>query len=258
MTKSKLFWMAMIAALLPYAGRALECISHRGLVGAGRENTIDAIERAWAAGADIVEIDLRILKDDTIILFHDASVDDAKVATLSYPEMQKLTPGYHVPTLGEAIAACTRRQTLLLDLKDDSPRFIDKLLARLSRVPDGGPQFHFQSRSMKILRALSSRLDSPVLLYVSSLDRSGPLQLPPDPTKLSTQLTRLQISGISAKGRQFIDRNFVNAFQKRGLLFYVWTINPLDRMQHYRTLGVDGIITDCPARVRAQGKESGS
>ena len=35
-------------------------------------------------------------------------------------------------------------------------------------------------------------------------------------------------------------------FQSRGLAFFVWTINPPDRIRHYLDLGVDGIVTDRP------------
>jgi glycerophosphoryl diester phosphodiesterase len=59
-----------------------------------------------------------------------------------------------------------------------------------------------------------------------------------------------QIDGITAKGRKFVTREYVAEFQKRGLLYYVWTINEPDRILHYTHLGVDGIISDRPDRVR--------
>ena len=235
-----------LGLLMPLESMALECIAHRGFSSSFPDNTIEAMTQAWDVGANIVELDVRILADNTMVLFHDKSIADVNTGSLSYTDLQKLTPNYHVPTLDEALDSCSPNHTLLLDLKGPTPKFIDRLLDVIgdSRTPI--PRLIFQSRQLKVLDTLSQRLEQPTLFFVTSLKRTGALKKAPDPEQLSTILADHNIAGISAKGRRFIDREFVATFQEKGLAFYVWTINPVDRMEHYKVLGVDGIITDYP------------
>ncbi len=69
---------------------------------------------------------------------------------------------------------------------------------------------------------------------------------PPDTEGLVKLMKDNKISGVSAKGRQFINRKYVAAFRDAGLSFYVWTIKNKERMVYYQSLGVDGVITDYP------------
>ena len=56
-------------------GRERIVIGHRGAAGLAPENTLDGIEAALAAGADAVEIDVRVTDDGAPILLHDETLD---------------------------------------------------------------------------------------------------------------------------------------------------------------------------------------
>jgi glycerophosphoryl diester phosphodiesterase len=115
----------------------LAVIAHRGACLVAVENTLDAFERAFAQGADGIETDVRLTRDGTLVLFHDATVErlagrpDA-IADLTWPELRDL------PLDGpeSAARACrledvyplirARGARLLLDLKppvDYAPAF---------------------------------------------------------------------------------------------------------------------------------------
>jgi glycerophosphoryl diester phosphodiesterase len=239
-------WLAVIFSVECYG---LDSIAHRGLSSSIQENTIDAIQGAWKAGADIVELDVRILSDHTLVLFHDDNIEGRRIDSLTYDIIQSLTPDYHIPTLREAFDACSPEQSLLLDLKDSSKEFIDCLLAELTANSGRGPRLLLQSSVIDVLNALKYNLQTPTLLFVTSLNRNGLLMRIPDPKKLSLWLKDNQLAGVTAKGRGFIDREFVRSFQEKDLLFYVWTINSSDRISYYRDIGVDGIISDYPELV---------
>ena len=53
---------------------AADCIAHRGFTSSSKENTLEAIREAWLFEADIVEVDVHVLKDGKLILFHDDKV----------------------------------------------------------------------------------------------------------------------------------------------------------------------------------------
>ncbi len=229
-----------------YSCLGSQCAAHRGFSAKFEENTIEAITAAWSAGVDIVEIDVHLLDDDTLIIFHDDKVAGKKLSSLSYSEIQKLTPKYHVPTLSEALDACPAGKTMLLDLKPDSRSFIKHLIKLIKQRNLSDISVIYQSRSLSVLSKLADKLENPSLFYVTSLRRRWFPKLAPSADKIAKKLVAKNIKGISAKGRSFIDKKYVTAFQKRGLLFYVWTINSAERINYYRKLGVDGIITDCP------------
>jgi glycerophosphoryl diester phosphodiesterase len=59
----------------PLLGTERIIIGHRGAAGLAPENTLEGIEAALAAGADAVEIDVRITDDGVPILLHDENLD---------------------------------------------------------------------------------------------------------------------------------------------------------------------------------------
>ena len=90
--KNRSFWgksVAVLAALLVlgmascpaerplYTADDVEIIGHRGAPRSAPENTISAFEAAAVQGADALEVDLCVTRDDVVILWHDCDPDDA-------------------------------------------------------------------------------------------------------------------------------------------------------------------------------------
>ena len=50
-------------------------IAHRGHVSAAPENTMSAFQGALAAGADGIELDVRLTRDRQLVVFHDRRLD---------------------------------------------------------------------------------------------------------------------------------------------------------------------------------------
>lgn len=108
--------------------------SHRGAGAPGElapENTLSAIRAAIAAGADMVEMDVRPTLDGTLVLMHDAEVDRTTLGTgrvdaMTLAEVQALVidaTAYdvgdfscdRVPTFAEALALADGRITIVVD-----------------------------------------------------------------------------------------------------------------------------------------------
>ncbi|MCM3630558.1 glycerophosphodiester phosphodiesterase [Paenibacillus glycanilyticus] len=122
------------------------------------ENTIDSMEAAFDAGADIVEFDVHITKDDQFAVFHDWTLDcrtNAKGVTRDYTmeELKQFDIGYGytadggksypfrgkgvglMPSLTEVLTHFPDK-SLLIDVKSNDPEE-GKLLARyLSELPE--------------------------------------------------------------------------------------------------------------------------
>jgi glycerophosphoryl diester phosphodiesterase len=226
---------------------ASESIAHRGYSGMYVENSLPAITNAWAAGASIVEVDVRMTADGILILHHDAERGDQRVSNMSYSRLSSLLP--RVITLREALRHTSADRRLLLDLKEDSAAFLSAIKTCLGETSDASPRLLFQGRSPAVLSEIARLIPGAKRYLVTSLDRQGVTQQAPSASLLAATLLRQNIDGISAKGRKFINRRFVSEFQERGLSFFVWTINPPDRIAHYAEMGVDGIISDWPNHV---------
>lgn len=98
-------------------------IGHRGAAGILPENTIASIEAAVEVGVDIIEIDLRVTKDNQLVLVHDPSLlrttglnRNVSDMTLKEVELTTTKSGYPIPTLADAIEAAGKIP-LLLDCK---------------------------------------------------------------------------------------------------------------------------------------------
>jgi len=225
------------------------CISHRGDTQAFRENTIPALEGAWRTGVDMVELDVRVLGDHTVVLFHDAAIEGQMLDSLSYAELQALTPEYDVPTLTDALASCSPDQTVLVDLKGSGRAFIDPLVEVLKNAQAVWPKLLLQSSHLSILERLAHEFEDSSLFYLAKFKgKSRPWQRP-NADALATMLAENGISGITARDRWFINKSFMAPFQARDIVFYVWTVNSARRVRRYLSSGVDGIITDFPELV---------
>lgn len=235
----------LIAATVLVASEAaaVECIAHRGLSIGFPENSMAAITNALTAGAGIVEVDVRITADGILVLHHDADRDGRKVGAMTYEELLAASSN-SVLELRAALGLWPDQGGLLLDVKEDSTELLAVLRECIDNSPVDARRIMFQSRSMALLDRIRRHFPASQCFFVTSLDRSGIRRTPPSAHRLARELDSGGLDGVSAKGRRFIDSNYVAEFQNRGLAFFVWTINPPDRMEHYLELGVDGIITD--------------
>ena len=100
-------------------------IAHRGAWGAGvPENSLAAFERAIDLGADMIEFDVRRTRDRELIVFHDAELAGAPVASLSRSEIENLA-GVLPPLLEETLELAHGRIALDVELKEDG--YVDEL-----------------------------------------------------------------------------------------------------------------------------------
>lgn len=105
----------------------LRVIAHRGDPVHAIENTLPAIERAIADGAEVVEIDIRLSADGQVVLVHDETTERifgqvAPVAQQSLDELTELRSpdGSRIVTLAEALQAVDGRAELLIDMPEAS------------------------------------------------------------------------------------------------------------------------------------------
>jgi glycerophosphoryl diester phosphodiesterase len=105
-------------------------VAHRGASAAHPENTLEAFAAAIDAGADVVELDVRMTADDVPVVLHDldvASTTDGRglVHTLTLAEIKRLDAAAgrtggpaEVPTLDEALTLLSGRCGVDIEIKN--------------------------------------------------------------------------------------------------------------------------------------------
>ena len=252
----KSMWVWIAGVVLMSAGWAeastgtVEIIAHRGFSAEYRDNSLAAITNGWRVGADWVEVDLRQLKDGSIVLFHDAHVADIEVDTLTHKRLEQLA-GHKVLRFEDALALADDQHRYLLDMKDRGSAFVQRLVADIVDLGVGLDALMFQSGSGADLKQVRETFPDATCHLVHALRQHSLFRMRPTAGSLSRLMEREEVDGISAKGRDVMDERYVKRLKEEGHRVYIWTINPRDRMEHYIGLGVDGIITDHPDRLKA-------
>jgi myo-inositol-1(or 4)-monophosphatase len=101
--------------------RTLQATAHRGDVERHRENTIAAVRSAVDAGADFIEVDVRVTRDGSVVLLHDATLErlwglDRPVAEVDWAEVAALGSGDNrIPLLTDVLTVLSGT-TLLIDV----------------------------------------------------------------------------------------------------------------------------------------------
>ena len=252
-------------------------IAHRGASRAAPENTLAAFELAWGEGADGIEGDFRLTRDDQIVCLHDSSTlrmtgTDLCVAETTLAELRKLEiaafRGSHetagpsiirsgasiqrIATLDEVLGIVPSAEKIFIELKS-GPEIIPRLKGVLSNSPVNLAQVVVISFDSETL--LEARRQIPaakLLLLIDYAERAG--ESPALTTLDRVQAVReAQADGVGSQAdRSVVDAPFVRSFHDVGLEFHVWTVNDPDLARYFRELGVDSLTTDHPGRMKEE------
>ena len=112
------------------AGRTL-IIAHRGFSAEYPDNSREGFEGAIAAGADLIETDVRISRDNILILSHDADIDAfSEIPDLTAKELAAQS----FVSLAELLKMAKDRAGVLLDIKLDDADFPVLVLKEVKRL----------------------------------------------------------------------------------------------------------------------------
>ena len=199
--------------------------------------------------ADMIEIDLHTSQDGAIAISHDAGLEHlgakGEIADVCWAELQQLDAGEgeRVPCLAEVLDRFGESIPFNLEIKvAERGRYPGLEDAAVSAVED---------RAI-LDRTLFSSFDDRVLAAVrrrSAEARIGLLLSPVDPQRA---IARAQQLGAEAINPHVLlaDTALVEAAHGEGMAVYVYTVDALDTMLRLIDLGVDGLFTNRPDRMR--------
>jgi glycerophosphoryl diester phosphodiesterase len=225
-------------------------IAHRGASGERPENTLPAYELAVAQHADMIEIDLHRTRDAAVVITHDEQLAGlggrGEIADASLAEVRALDAGggERVPLLSEVLDRFGPRIAFNLELKRGTRSAYPQLEAEaLAAVASRGI----------LARTLFSSFYDPVLARLRELSPAARIALLLSPQDAERPLERARQLGAEAINpwRGLVRRELVEAAHAEGLAVYVYTVDEIGEMQRLLALGVDGLFTNFPERMRA-------
>lgn len=228
--------------------------AHRGASAHAPENTLSAFQLAAEDGADGIEFDVKLTKDDQVVAHHDTTLDrttdgQGQLKDFTLAELKKLDAGAwfseqyrgeRIPILDEIFEAVGGKLFMNIELTNYAAPFdqlVDKVAETVKRHRMEGQILYSSFLPHNLIRAGA---------LTPGLPR-GQLALP-GPAGwwqrgwgglLHLQADHPFSADVSAAS---LERSHT-----RGRRVYTWTVNQAEEMRRLQSLGVDGIITDDPA-----------
>lgn len=233
--------------LLDTAARPV--VAHRGGRAHAPENTLLAFERALAAGADAIELDVHVTADGHLVVFHDPTVErttngTGAVARMALAAIRELDAGLgqRVPLLSEALEALPSTP-LIIDVKDE--RAGHAIIDVLTRVG---------ARDRVLLGSfLHAALVPARAAGVRTVASQPELQRMLAPAFFRRAVARVAFDAIAMPPAYYGIPLPVGGFVTSARVpVHVWTVNDPGAARRLWQRGVCGIITDDPATMVAE------
>jgi glycerophosphoryl diester phosphodiesterase len=246
-------------------------IAHRGSSMAAPENTLAAVELALDERADRVEIDVRLTRDNQVVLYHDRSMsrltgDPRQLGELTRAELAEFDigswfgdayVGEPIPGLDEALERVRGRGRLMIDLKTDPGRelaLVDAVIETLQREAWARTACQEDGGDIATCGNADVLGETRLATMSPSLAREIKAREPAVATTLLAQLIlpgTLERRGFDALGLRHnrITENEIRLARRFGYELHAWTVNDRVRMSQLIDLGVDAIITDRPGAL---------
>jgi glycerophosphoryl diester phosphodiesterase len=225
-------------------------IAHRGSSGTHPENTISAFLAAAEEGADMCELDVQATSDSAVVVIHDETVDrttdgHGAVADLTLMEIQLLDAGIkrgasfrgeRIPTLDQVMNAVQGKLGLNIEIKEGA---VERQVCELMRSYDA------------LATSMVSSFEWKALEKVRALDADIRVGLLAEKNRdtLIDAASAMQAYAVNPRF-DMVDAAFCAKAHARGLKVLVWTVDVPEAMQILIAAGVDGIMTNYPARLR--------
>jgi len=255
-------------------------IAHQGGDGIWPGDTLYAFEKAVETGADVLEMDAHITRDDYIVLMHDEEVDRTTDGTglieeMTLDELRQLDAAYkwsnddgktfpyrgqriQVPTLDELFQTFPQMRYVIEIKLTQNP--IDKPLCNLIRKHDMQDKVmvaSFHDEAMQNFRETcpevatsASRTEVRNFVLLGKVFLSGfiapqyqSIQPPYDPKE--------------SMNIPIMTERFIREAHAKNIKVEPWTVDDPELMKQYIQWGVDGIITDRPDLMIEVLKELG-
>lgn len=240
-------------------------IGHRGASGYAPEHTFPSWDLAIEFGVDYIEQDLQMTRDGILVVMHDPTLDRTTsgagdVIAHTLEEIKELDAGAWfnarfagatVPALREVFERYGAKANYYIETKnpEEAPGMEEKLLELIN-------EFGLRESAVSNWQVLIQSFSRDSLLKIKAMDPQLPLiQLigkDYSSAQIQERLADIRSYAVGIGPSRFsVDAALVDAAHSSGLHVHPYTVNEPEEMARLIALGVDGMFSDFPDRVRA-------
>ena len=222
----------------------MKIIAHRGARAEEPENTLRAVRKAFECGVDAVEIDVRFSKDREIVVIHDDTLERTtngigKVGEKTLAQLRTLDAGKgeKIPRLREVLLLAENLGLeLVIELKEENMEELIVDEVKEAKMEKSVIISSFYHASMHKIKELAPRIKTGVIIS----------SLPVFPVKMAIDAS----ANVIFPKYPRLNAEFVVEASKKGIEIYPWTINTREDLAKALELGVDGVVTDDPCKLK--------
>lgn len=246
---------------------------HRGFAGQYPENTILSFQKAIEAGADVLEMDVRLTSDNKLVVFHDdtlnrmtsgsgivkekslSEIKKVNVGCEFVPQMQDNKNNYpfknaalKIPLLSEVFSEF-QQYRFNIDIKQHEKKVSEALYAAIKEFKltekvlvasdDYKTIKYFRSISKGEIATAASYREIATFLFLKRIKLLKRFKIEADAFQIPEKYFGIRI----------LSEHLIIETHKKNIAIHPWTINEKEDMQRILSWGVDGIMTDFPDRL---------
>ncbi len=226
-------------------------IAHRGASHLAPENTIASANLAWELGADAIEIDVHLSKDNRVMVIHDKSTKRTcenktshEIANTPSTLLHDLDAGIwkgeefkgeKIPYLSEIINTVPEGKTLVVEIKCNKD--VIPALSRCIEKSGKQKQIVFICFNWQIILATQKAFPENKCYWLSSSKASVKKRIP--------QAAEAGLAGVNLN-YSIIDEEIVALAKENKLEVLSWTVDNPKEAKRLTDIGVTGITTNRP------------
>jgi glycerophosphoryl diester phosphodiesterase len=219
----------------------MKIIGHRGARALAPENTVASLLKAIEYNVDEIEFDLRVTKDNIVVLHHNASLKDTNgkrlfISTQTFKDLKRLKP--NLTTFEEAMKAINHRVPALVEIKAGVK--VDPIVQCIRKLLKNGWQPNdllIGSKGQNTLRHIHQALPNIQMVVIEPL------------SSLRAMWRARQVDTKRLSMNQFwLWGGFIRYMESRGWELYPYTLNNPEKAMRWHKSGIAGVITDNPDR----------
>lgn len=223
-------------------------IGHKGTAGYAPENTLASFQKALNLSVDMIELDVHKSKSGEIVVIHDNTVDkttngSGKVGELTLKELKKLDAGNgeRIPTLTEVLDLVDNKIKINIEIKTrDATKRVVKIIEE------------YVQKNYTYKSFLVSSFDYRNLIKVKLLNFKIPLGVITKRKLILLNLLFAQLVNAYSINILYtsVSKKIIKQAHALGLKVFVWTVNEPRDIERMKKLGVDGVFSDYPDRIK--------
>ncbi len=256
--------LLMMSAGLCMAQKPL-IVAHRGASKDAPENTLPAFNLAWERGADAIEGDFYLTKDNRIVCIHDAttkriSVKDLAVKNSTFDELRKLDAGSWkaekfkgtvIPSIAEVFEIIPDGKGIYIEVKC-GPKIVPNLIKEIKNSGLKAGQVTIISFQKDVIREMKRVAPQYKANWLCSVKKDDQGKISPTLVQSLQTLKEINADGFSSSLNN-LSENYRKGVIAAGYDWHVWTVDNPAVAERCIKQGAKSITTNVPGLLVKSG-----